>query len=212
LLDFGAVISVSLFERHRETEATLALPKGSLTWLGPIDPKSDPLWRSLQREEISERDYWAHRALEVGSLVGEPAWGAKDLLRRVSGSEPIGVVRPEMRALIRAARRRGIPTGVLSNELELFYGAEFVARIDVLAEMTTIVDGSHTGILKPDPRAYEAACVGLGLVPGEVLFVDDQMRNVLGGHRAGLQTHHFDLRDVAGNVAAIRARLRIAEE
>ena len=62
LLDFGSVISVSVFERHRETESTLGLPPETLTWLGPIDPSTDMLWQSLQRDEISERDYWAIRA------------------------------------------------------------------------------------------------------------------------------------------------------
>lgn len=58
LLDFGAVISRSLFECHRDTERQLGLPAGTLTWLGPLDPSTDPLWRALQRQQISERDYW----------------------------------------------------------------------------------------------------------------------------------------------------------
>ena len=51
LLDFGGVISVSLFERHRETEAALGLRAGSLGWLGPIAPETDALWQAMQREE-----------------------------------------------------------------------------------------------------------------------------------------------------------------
>ena len=50
LLDFGAVISVSVFERHRETEQILGLPPGTLSWMGPIAPESDPLWQAMQRE------------------------------------------------------------------------------------------------------------------------------------------------------------------
>ena len=56
LLDFGAVISTSLFECHRETEQLLGLRPGSLTWLGPIDPSTDALWRSMLRGEITERE------------------------------------------------------------------------------------------------------------------------------------------------------------
>jgi putative hydrolase of the HAD superfamily len=44
LLDFGSVISVSAFERHRQTERQLNLSSCSLTWLGPLDPGTDPLW------------------------------------------------------------------------------------------------------------------------------------------------------------------------
>jgi putative hydrolase of the HAD superfamily len=34
LLDFGSVITYSLFAKHRDTEATLGLPPGSLIRLG----------------------------------------------------------------------------------------------------------------------------------------------------------------------------------
>ena len=57
LLDFGSVISVSVFERHRASERLLGLHEGTLTWLGPIDPATDPLWESMQRDEITEREY-----------------------------------------------------------------------------------------------------------------------------------------------------------
>ena len=33
LLDFGSVLTYSLFEKHRDTEAILGLPKHSLNWL-----------------------------------------------------------------------------------------------------------------------------------------------------------------------------------
>lgn len=67
LLDFGSVISYSLFVTHRATERTLGLPVGSLTWLGRLDPQSEALWRNMQRDEIGELDYWAERALELGA-------------------------------------------------------------------------------------------------------------------------------------------------
>src|ERR1700722_7634009 len=72
LLDFGSVISMSAFERHTETQSILQLVPGSLTWLGPFDPTTDPLWASMQREEISEREYWAFRSEQLGLAVGEP--------------------------------------------------------------------------------------------------------------------------------------------
>ena len=39
LLDFGAVISVSLFERHRDTEKTLCLPRNPACLLCPVQPQ-----------------------------------------------------------------------------------------------------------------------------------------------------------------------------
>ncbi|KJJ95837.1 hypothetical protein UB44_22185 [Burkholderiaceae bacterium 26] len=209
LLDFGSVISVSIFERHRETEAVLGLPKGSLTWMGPLAPETDPLWQSMQRDEITERDYWAIRAKELGEAVGEPGWDVLTMLTRVRQVDPNEVVRPEMQRLIRSACDAGIKVGMLTNELELFYGKEFLARMNVLVHFESIVDATHTGILKPDPRSYEAAIDAMGLEPRDILFVDDQFRNIGGGVKAGLQTQYFDLRDVPGQIASIAARLNL---
>jgi putative hydrolase of the HAD superfamily len=212
LLDFGSVISVSIFERHRQTEEVLGLPRGTLTWLGPLAPETDPLWQSMQRDEISEREYWARRARELGEAVGERDWDMLTMLTRVRQVDPNQVVRPQMDRLIRAARERGIRVAMLSNELELFYGKEFLSRMAVLKEFDAIVDATHTGILKPDPRAYAMAIEAMGLATPQILFVDDQFRNIAGAVKAGLQTQHFDLRDVPGQIAALAARLNLSFE
>jgi putative hydrolase of the HAD superfamily len=212
LLDFGSVISVSVFERHRQTEQLLRLPAHSLQWMGPLAPQTDPLWQSMQRDEISERDYWAQRARELGESVGESGWTMQTMLARISQVEPNTVVRPEMSRLMQQARARGIRLGILSNELELFYGSRFLKGLDVLRLVDAFVDATHTGILKPDPRAYALATDAMRLAPEQVLFVDDQLRNVVGAVKAGLLTQYFDLRDVSGNIAATRARLGLAVE
>jgi putative hydrolase of the HAD superfamily len=212
LLDFGAVISVSLFERHRDTEETLRLPRNSLRWMGPLAPETDPMWQAMQRDEITERDYWARRALELGEAAGEPGWDMLAMLTRLRHTDPNAVVRPAMKRLIRQARSRGIRVGILSNELELFYGRDFLARMDVLRDIDAIVDASQTRILKPDPRAYALAIDAMQLRPQEILFVDDQFRNIAGAVKAGLQVQYFDLRDVPGQVAAIEARLSPLEK
>jgi putative hydrolase of the HAD superfamily len=209
LLDFGNVISTSLFECHRETEELLGLRRGSLTWLGPIDPSTDALWRSMLRGEISERDYWATRASELGAAVGEPGWDTQTMLSRVRHTDPNHTVRPRIAQLIAASRAAGLRLGILSNELELFYGPKFLSGMSVLRDLDTVIDATHTGILKPDIRAYEAASAALGLAPQTILFVDDQFRNIAGGVDAGMQVQYFDLRDVHGSIAAIAARLRL---
>lgn len=207
LLDFGSVISISMFERHRDTEKILGLAPGSLTWLGPLAPETDELWQSMQRDEITEREYWATRASELGEAVGEAGWEVLTMLMRVRQVEPNIVVRPQIRSLIRLARRRGVRIGILSNELELFYGKEFLSRMDVMQEFEIVIDATHNGILKPDPRAYALAIEAMSLAPHEILFVDDQFRNIAGAVKVGLQAQHFDLRDVDGQIAAVAARL-----
>ncbi len=164
----------------------------------------------MQRDEITEREYWAARARELGEMVGEPGWDMATMLARLRQPDANAVVRPQMQRLIYAAREMGIRVGVLSNEFELFYGPGMVEQIDVLRGMDVVIDATHTQILKPDPRAYALALEGLHCRAQEVLFVDDQFRNIAGAIQAGLQAQYFDLRDVPGNIAAVAARLQIS--
>ena len=202
ILDFGGVISRTLFETHAVTERALGLPAGSLTWRGPFDPEGDALWRDMQAERISERDYWLARTREVGRLLGEDWTRMETFVRRARGADPAAAIRPEAVAAIETARAAGCRLAVLSNELDLFYGADFRARLPLLSRFELIVDATHTGVLKPDARAYQAVLDGLGLQAHEAVFVDDQMRNVRGAQAVGLQTVHFDVQRPAASYAA----------
>ncbi|RUU09087.1 HAD family phosphatase, partial [Mesorhizobium sp. M7A.T.Ca.TU.009.01.3.2] len=102
VLDFGGVVTRTLFETHALTEQALGLASGTLQWRGPFDPDSDPLWRAMQADEISERDYWRSRTSEVGRLVGEDWQAMETFVQRARGAEPEKVVRPEADNAIRA--------------------------------------------------------------------------------------------------------------
>jgi putative hydrolase of the HAD superfamily len=201
VLDFGGVISKTLFETHRESEKALGLPVGTLAWLGPFDPATDQLWRSMQAGEISERDYWYRRARETGRLVGEDWATLPEFLQRVRGDDPASVIRPEALAAIEAAKAAGRKLAILSNELDLFYGADFRERLPFLADFEVIVDATYTKILKPDPRAYRIVTDELGLEPAACIFVDDQIKNVRGAQAAGMNAIQFDVRQPAKSYA-----------
>lgn len=193
ILDFGGVISRTLFETHDLTEAALGLPPGTLTWRGPFDPDSDPLWQDMQADRITERDYWRLRTAEVAMLTGRNWTEMADFVRAARGADPAAVIRPEFRAAITQARAAGIRLAILSNELDLFYGTDFRARLPFLADFDVIVDATHTGILKPDPAAYRLCLDQLGMPAASCVFVDDQARNITGAQAVGLQTVHFDV-------------------
>ncbi len=193
VLDFGGVISRTLFETHDLTESALGLPAGTLTWRGPFDPAHDALWRSMQAGDISERDYWHTRTREVGRLLGEDWHQMQTLVQRARGAEPDRIVRPETLALIEAARAAGQRLAILSNELDLFYGAALRQRLACLRHFEVIVDATHTQVLKPHPQAYALCLQALQLQPHQCLFVDDQMRNIEGAKQAGMQTLWFDV-------------------
>lgn len=209
LLDFGSVITVSAFERHREIESILGLAPGTLGWRGPVDPATDPLWQSMLAGEISERDYWAQRAAEVGRMLGHEDWTPLEFFKAIRGSDPNLAVRDSARRTVGAARAAGLRVGIVSNELELFWGRAFMDRLDLLREIDVLVDATHTGVLKPDPRAYRAALQALGVPARRALFVDDQARNVDGARAVGMAALHFDVADPDGSFARVRTELGI---
>ncbi len=209
VLDFGGVVTRTLFETHALTEQALGLSSGTLAWRGPFDPASDPLWQAMQAREISERDYWLERTRETGRLVGEDWDAMETFVRRARGADPESVVRPEADAAIRLAHRGGMRLAILSNELDLFYGAEFRDRLPLLDLFETIVDATYTGILKPDPRSYAAVTTALGLPAEACVFVDDQERNVEGARRASMRAVHFDVRQPADGYRQALALLGI---
>ena len=193
VLDFGGVISKTLFETHDLSERALGLAPGTLTWRGPFDPDGDATWRAMQAGEITERDYWALRMRETGALVGENWTEFAEFVGRVRGADPAAVIRPEALAAIGKARDAGCRLAILSNELDLFYGADFRNRLPFLVDFELIVDATYTGILKPDPRAYGFITDGLGIAAAECVFVDDQMKNIRGALAAGMQAVPFDV-------------------
>jgi putative hydrolase of the HAD superfamily len=195
VLDFGGVVTRTLFETHDLTEKALGLAAGTLTWRGPFDPATDPLWQAMQADRISERDYWLTRTREVGQLVGEDWQRMEIFVQRARGADPEAIVRPEAESAITIAGRAGIRLAILSNELDLFYGAGFRARLPLLVAFEAIVDATYSGILKPDPRAYAAVCHALGLPAAACVFVDDQSRNVSGAFAAGMRAVQFDVRE-----------------
>ncbi|MBL4891813.1 MAG: HAD family phosphatase, partial [Rhizobiaceae bacterium] len=155
ILDFGGVISRTLFETHALSEKALGLPPGTLTWQGPFAPDEDALWQSMQNDEISERDYWNQRIKEVAKLVNTEWTQMSDFVKAVRGAAPGEVIRPEFLETIAIAKSNGVGLAILSNELDLFYGADFRQRLPFLKDFDVIHDATYTKILKPDPRAYQ---------------------------------------------------------
>lgn len=207
VLDFGGVISRTLFETHALTEAALGLAPGTLNWRGPFDPATDEPWRRMQAGRISERDYWLLRTQEVGRLVGEDWTRMEQFVVRARGADPASVIRPEAVDAIGRAAAAGCRLAVLSNELDLFYGADFRRKLPLLDRFELIVDATYSGVLKPDPRAYAAVTQALRLAATDCVFVDDQPRNVAGGIAAGMDTVHFDVTRPADSYAEALRRL-----
>jgi putative hydrolase of the HAD superfamily len=212
VLDFGGVVTRTMFETHDLTEAQLGLSSGTLTWRGPFAPETDPLWQSMQADEISERDYWLQRAMETGKLIGERWTSMVELIQRARGAEPMKIIRPEALEVIELAKAAGFKLAILSNELDLFYGADFRHKLPFLHHFDLIHDATHTKILKPDARAYLDCIEALALAPDECLFVDDQTRNIVAAEHVGMPAVPFDVQAPADSYNTVLAKLGISRK
>jgi putative hydrolase of the HAD superfamily len=197
LLDFGGPVLLTPFELIGKAEQTL----GPMPWRGPFDTDTDAEYMRWQAGEITERDYWTGRATAYGLDI-------PGLMRHFY--EPPGdyLVRPEMAALITRHRSAGRIVGVLTNDMDAFHGPDWKDGISVIKEFDFIIDGSITGFLKPDPRAFRLALRAFGdLDPSLVVFVDDQQANLRGAEAVGMPTVYFDPTDPAGSIERIEAAL-----
>ena len=193
VLDFGGVISRTLFETHAMTEQTLGLTPCRLTWQGPFDPASDPLWVAMQNNELTEREYWQQRTLEVSELAGERWEEMSQFIIAARGADPALIIRPEALDAMAKAQAGGARLAILSNELDLFYGAGFRDKLPFMRQFEVVIDATYTKIMKPDPRAYYSCAEALGLACEDCIFVDDQLRNIVGAKQVGMQTVHFNV-------------------
>lgn len=210
LLDFGGVCLLNPVELHSKCESELGLEPGSLTWMGPLDPATDSLWQEMvSGRGLTERQYWARRSVDVGKQAGIELdlKGYIDLLYNPPTPE---IIRPEATATVEAALRAGYRVSVFTNDLRAFHGSEWASRIEFLDLVDHLIDCSDTGILKPDPAAFERAVSIVEAPPERILFVDDQPLNAEGGTRAGLDSLWFDIANAEDAWAQVADRLGIS--
>ena len=191
VLDFGGPVLLTPFERLPALERSLGLPPGTFGWRGPFDPAADPLWRSMQAGELSERAYWARRAAEVAAVSDHD--GVQALMARLFDGPEDELVRPQARVLVAAARAAGLQTAVLTNDLYDFHDQAWIERMGVLAEIGCVVDASRHGTRKPEPAAYRLVLDRLGVAADQAVLVDDQPANTAGAEAAGMAAVWFDV-------------------
>ncbi len=208
LLDFGGVCLLNPVELHARAEAHLGLESGSLEWLGPVDPSTDELWRRMIAGELTERDYWAQRAAELGRTTGRQLT-TRDYMDLLYTPPSDDLVRPGANRVVAAAQAAGYGVSVLTNDMRAFHGREWEHGIAFLGSIDHIVDCSDTDILKPDPRAFERAAEMTGVGFDRMLFVDDQPVNIAGAEALGIDSMWFDVSKADDAWLEIADRLRL---
>lgn len=192
LLDLGGTVLRSPMELFSGFTAQFPAAAEPARRAGPFGMVPDLQWRAVRRGDLSEQGYWSSRAREFGAVLGHPRWTARDLFAALFATcaDPR---RPAAMQLIEQARTAGIPVAALTNDLRAFHGEPPGPGSPMVTGLQTIVDGSVTGVRKPDPRAYAAAVEALQVAAAEVVFVDDLPGNVAGARAFGMVGVELDL-------------------
>lgn len=96
----------------------------------------------------------------------------------------------ETEAAIEALHVRGVAQYGLSNISHETLDST-LAMSPAFGRLKGVIASGLEGVMKPDPAIYRLTCERFGLAPGDLLFVDDSVRNVEAARAVGLHAHHF---------------------
>jgi putative hydrolase of the HAD superfamily len=176
LVDWGGVLTTSPFGSFR-----------SFCELEGIDPEA--VMRSFREDRVARE---LLIGLETGALPEEEF---EPQFASMLGVSPCGLIdrlfagsAPDeaMLEAVRAARRAGIRTGLISNS----WGTR---RYDpaLLAELFDgVVISGEVGMRKPTPEIYAMGAKSIGAEPRECVFVDDLPFNLPPAAEIGMATVH----------------------
>ena len=193
IFDWGGVITTPIIDTVLAWLAADRIDRDSYTaamrpWVhqayGP-DQSESPI-HALERGEISDAEFEQALAAVLVSVDGGPVT-SEGLLKRMFAAS---TVQPEMLALIRELRQRGLRTGLLSNS----WGTRVSYPYDMLDELfdDAVISG-EVGMRKPEERIFQLAATRLGVSPAESIFIDDLEGNITAARALGFGVvHHVD--------------------
>lgn len=108
-------------------------------------------------------------------------------------------VEPGTAEALEQLRAAGLRLGVVSNSDGKVDAALTAAGLRPYFEV--VVDSSHAGVEKPDPRIFAVALEAMGVAPAEAFYVGDVYEvDVVGARRAGLSPVLLDPHELHGAV------------
>ncbi len=120
------------------------------------------------------------------------------------------VLRPRMLSVVRALRRKGYITAILSDQSDWLDWLD--SQQNFFQWFDKVYNSYHLGKGKRDPSVFDDVVGDLGLVPQHVVFVDDDPGNVERARSRGLKTLLFQNEDQCVNDLETIIRHPIADE
>jgi epoxide hydrolase-like predicted phosphatase len=193
LVDYGGVLTTDVFASFDTFCAAEGLPGGTVKELFRSDPRARELLAGLEDGTLEDAEFEARFAALLG-----PGIAPEGLIERLTGHATDDVA---MLDFVRAARRQGVRTGLISNS----WGVERYDR-RLLGELFDgVVISGEVGLRKPDPDIYAMGARAVGLAPGECVYVDDLPGNLKPARALGMTT--LQHRDAASTIEALRGLL-----
>jgi epoxide hydrolase-like predicted phosphatase len=183
LFDFGGVFTQSPFEAVRLHGDELGADPELVLYVlfGDYDRDTDHPWHRLERGEIA---FDAARA-EINDLATARGL-AFDPFGAFAKFGTGGHMADAMVERTRQLRADGIRTALVTNNVrELGDGWRSLIPVDELFEV--VIDSSHAGVRKPDPKIFHLALDALEVTPEQSLFLDDFPGNVAAAGALGIR-------------------------
>ncbi len=149
----------------------------------------EPQWRTVQQEATG----WRRVAAALLGRVARHSWQVAALGERLAAYYPAFAPWPGMRELLATLHRQGVRQAVLSNWPPSL--RPFLAYHGLSHFFSVVVVSGEEGIAKPDARLFWRALNQLGVEPGQVLYIGNDLEADIRPAKAlGLQVIHFDPR------------------
>lgn len=148
---------------------------------------------NISQEEF-RRIYFKHNhLLNIGNQSPKTVWTKifSEIGREAEVDEflifldnmPPGKINDDMIAFIKSLKKKGIKTGLFSNNTT--DGAEQMRSFGLNYLFDTVLFSAEVGFMKPDPRVFQLLARELQVDVSELIFVDDGERSLEGAEKIG---------------------------
>jgi len=182
LFDFGGVFTQSPFEAVRLHGDELGADPELVLFVlfGDYDQDTDHPWHRLERGEIPLH---AARA-EINELASARGLDF-DPFGAFAKFGTGGHMADAMVERTRRLRADGVRTAIITNNVREF-GDGWRSLIPVDDLFDVVIDSSHAGVRKPDPRIFQLALDALDVTAAQSVFLDDFPGNVAAAGAIGI--------------------------
>jgi putative hydrolase of the HAD superfamily len=176
LLDYGGVLTSSVSASLTRFCVEEGLPADRVMQMFHTHPMVRSIRFAVDVGMLAEREV---QRLLAGRFGGD----AEKFIRRF-----LDRARPDtvMLEAVRAARRQGVRTGLISNS----WGRGGYDRSLLPELFCGVVISGEVGIRKPSKQIYLLGAEALELPPSRCVFVDDQLHNLAPARELGMATVH----------------------